>query len=240
MADVVIPLGTETASDNLELRLLLRSLDKYASNIGQVWLVTQRAPKWLKNVNVLPCDDPHKHNKDANIIRKVMTAVKHPDMANNFIFASDDQLLTKPLDLDKAPVVYNNRGPKEIMNMPNPNNWHKRLMNTFRILKEKGHELTCNYESHTFQPMIKSNFLSVFSEIPYEKDPGVTINTAYYGLLGYPPMVFQDTVKVTFETEKIAIPKELKLYVGYNDKAFTRGLAYFLLGYFFGKSRYEV
>lgn len=239
MTDVVIPLGVQTANDNLELRILLRSLHKYASNLGKIWVVTQKPPQWLKNVGVIYGEDTFKHNKDANIINKVKLACLNPEVNDHFIFASDDQLLTDKLDLDKAPVVYNNRGPKDIAAIPHPNNWHKRLMNTFNLLKQKGKSLTVNYEAHTFEPYIKSNFLSVFSEIPYENDPGVTINTAYYGMLGYPPMHFQDNVKITFEKTPVAIPKRMKLYAGYNDTAFTHGLSYFLLGYFYEPSPYE-
>jgi hypothetical protein len=54
MTDIVIPLSLESKFDNLELRLALRSIEKYATNVGNIHVVTA-APllKNFKNINVI-------------------------------------------------------------------------------------------------------------------------------------------------------------------------------------------
>lgn len=49
------------------------------------------------------------------------------------MFWSDDQLLTGPLDLDKAPVVYNIRSMPQFAGAPNK--WYNRMEHTLNYVK---------------------------------------------------------------------------------------------------------
>lgn len=155
------------------------------------------------------------------------------------MFWSDDQLLTGPLDLDNAPVVYNVRSMSQFAGAPNK--WYNRMEHTLNYVKEHtGHELKHNYDAHTPQPYTKSKVIEVFESVPYKEQPGFCINTIYYGMLGVPPTAEQTSVKHTFEKGSMAIPAKMLTYAGYDDASWMRGGAYFFLGMFFDLSKYEV
>jgi len=71
MIDVVYPLGSGSAWDNNELRYSLRSLENNLLDLGRVFVVGQRPP-WLVEAVHIPMEDTHRHNKDANLIDKVL------------------------------------------------------------------------------------------------------------------------------------------------------------------------
>jgi hypothetical protein len=83
----------------MELRLALRSIDKYAKNAGNIWLYTEADLKDFQNINVVKMGDPVKNNKDANLINKIKAAADNPDISEHFMFWSDDQVLMDTLDL---------------------------------------------------------------------------------------------------------------------------------------------
>ena len=77
--------------------------------------------------------DPVRDLKDTNLINKVLAAAHNKDVAERFMFWSDDQLLTGPLDLDKAPVVYNIRSMPQFAGTPNK--WYTRMEHTLNYVK---------------------------------------------------------------------------------------------------------
>ena len=56
MIDFLYVLGSGSEYNNLELRLSLRSIDKYAHNLGRVFIVGEK-PDWIKNVIHIPVKD---------------------------------------------------------------------------------------------------------------------------------------------------------------------------------------
>ena len=72
--DIVIPLSQGSKHNNWELRMALRSIERYSSFCGKVFVITDVPPAWLQNVEIILQSDAHKHNKDANIIEKLLTA----------------------------------------------------------------------------------------------------------------------------------------------------------------------
>ena len=239
MTDIVIPLSLESKFDNLELRLALRSIEKYATNIGNIHVVTADPLKDFKNINVIYQQDTEKHLKDVNLINKIITAASHPDVSQNFMFWSDDQLLTAPLDLDKAPIVSNSRTKEDFKEATSK--WQKRLLNTLEYVeKETGKPLAYNYDSHVPQPYNKTDVGKVFSTFNYTQQPGFCINTIYYGLLQKERQAEQHMVKHTFQGGFNKIPKNMLLYAGYDDASFTKGMCHFFLGMFYNKSKYQI
>lgn len=238
MTDIVIPLSTESRFNNLQLRIALRSIQKYATNLGNIHIITAAPLKQLKDVNIIYQQDTEKNLKDVNLINKIRTAAASPDVRQNFIFWSDDQLLTAPLDLDKAPIVSNNRAKADIKG---ETKWQKRLLNTLQYVeKVTGKQLPYNYDSHVPQPYNKTDVSKVFSTLNYTQQPGFCINTIYYGLLQKQPTANQSNVKHTFQGGFNRVPKEMLLYAGYDDKSFAAGISHFFLGMFYNKSKYEL
>ena len=107
--DIVIPLGSESFSNNLELRLALRSIDRFAAGAGNIWIVSETIPHWLQNIRHLPVPDKHHHNKDANIIDKLSAAVNEKDLSQRFIFWSDDQTALHRFTVKDMVPVFNRR-----------------------------------------------------------------------------------------------------------------------------------
>ena len=241
IVDVVIPLSVESRVDNLQLRIALRSIHKYAKNLGNIFIYTKADLPWIQNVNIIPFEDSVKNNKDANLFNKVLAAANNPDVRENFMFWSDDQVLTKELDLSVAPVVFNNRR-YEWFAKEDPNNkWQNRMKHTLEYIKEKrGVDLPYNYDAHTPMPYKKSKVKEIFPQLDYNTLPGLCINTAYYGMQDVAP-VSQIYVKHTFEggQQPIGIPAQMLTYIGYDDACWMTGLAMFLLGYFYQPCPYE-
>ena len=237
--DIVIPLSKQSRHQNMELRLALRSIDKYAKNAGNIWIYTEADLNDFQNINVVKMADKVKDNKDANLIIKIKAAAENPDVSDKFMFWSDDQVLMDTLDLEQAPVVYNMRNIKALLNQP-MTKWRKRLLNTMNyVQKQTGNAMRYNYDAHTPQPYTKQNAKYVFSTVPYMTQPGFCINTIYYGILGQPGTLDQEQAKFTVQGKLQAVPTKRRIYCGYDDFGFNSGANCFLLGYLFDKCKYQ-
>lgn len=221
--------------------MAIRSIARYARNLGTIHIYSAASLPWLKDVNVVPMGDPVKDLKDVNLINKVIAAAKSSDVADRFLFWSDDQLLTSELDLDKAPVVSNERGLDWFLQNKGQNKWYFRMLNTMQyVKKETGLKLEWNYDSHVPQPYKKDEVLDIFSRVPYTVQPGFCINTIYYGMLRQPPVKTQREVKVNFEGGDVKIPVSMKLYSGHDPKTWHNGISCFFIGMFYDKCKFEV
>ncbi len=169
--DVVYPLNNGSKWDNNEIRYSLRSLEKYAANLGRVFVVTEKLPPWMKNVVHVPVADTRGRNKDANIIDKIRGAIK-AGISERFIFASDDQYLIAPTDLATLPVSYAKW-------KTGKSKWWKRFNRTQEYLHSIGKPTTF-YESHLFQPHSATQFERAVADCDYSKNPGYTVNTVAY------------------------------------------------------------
>ena len=103
--DVVYPLGTGSRWNDNELRYSLRSLEKNFPDLGRVWIVGHR-PAWLTGVVHVAMDDVHRHNKDANLIDKILAACR-AGVSERFVRMSDDQVFLRPVRFaDMKPLHY--------------------------------------------------------------------------------------------------------------------------------------
>jgi len=168
--DVVVPLSNGSKWNDNELRYMLRSLEKYAVNLGRV-VIVGRKPSWVTGVTHIPMGDRHRRNKDANIIDKVRRAISQ-GVSRRFVFASDDQFLVSPLDLATFPAT---RGRQEL-NSQTSSKWWERVKNTTDYLSSQG-KPTVFYDTHLFQPYIAEQFEKAVADAPYKDGIGMTINT---------------------------------------------------------------
>ncbi len=236
-SDIVIPLSSGSRYDDLELRMALRSIACYAFNTGNIYIVSAAPPEWLNNVNILNIADTHKHNKDANIIDKLLAAADLPALSENFIFWSDDQLALHRFDLSRLPVSCNLRKYKHFSS---DRIWHRRMRNTFEYLQKNNIKLNCNFDSHLPMPMKKELFKKIMQDADYAREPGYCINTLYCGMAGYRGGIAQNQIKYTVETsEKINKLPQDKLFLGYNDAAMQSDLPQLLQEHFKKKCKYE-
>lgn len=238
MIDLIIPLGGGSKSNNDELRLFLRSLEKYGRGIRDVIIVASDPPAWLQNVRIIQMDDPLKHNKDGNIIRKVLAAAISDDITPEFIWTSDDCVLLSEFDFESLPPVFNGRCKADFPE--HGSIWQRRVRRTFEYLESRGLRLPHNYEAHTPQRFPTRKLLRAMRNVDYQTGIGYTINTLFFGLLGITGGFDQAIVKRTCETEVAGKDAKLsKILCGYNDRAFAGGLRARLFKLFPDKSKYE-
>lgn len=108
MTDIVYILGNGAAEINdRPLRWSLRSLEKFASNVGRV-VVAGRIPRWLSD-EVVKVPTPETTARGANdgkawnIMYGLKAAVEGTGLDRPFLFSSDDHYLAAPADLDQWP-----------------------------------------------------------------------------------------------------------------------------------------
>lgn len=240
--DIIIPLGSGSKSDNDELRILLRSLERNATNVGRVAIVGDRIPEWLQNIVHVDYGDVFTENKDGNMINKTIAAINQLKCAD-FILTCDDAVFNQPIDLEKMPILYNDRvqadfGPD--FKEGKWKRWHQRMYHTFWLAEEMGRPLEHNYETHAPQPFNAYFMADLLKEVNYRSGVGYGIFTLFRLCEGRQKQGREQTAyKTTHESEASAKEPMDKLFASYNDKAFLHGLRERLFERFPEKSRYE-
>lgn len=235
MVDIIIPLGNGSKNNNDELRLFLRSIEKNGINYRKIIVVASEIPSWLQNVVTLQMDDALKHNKDGNIIRKVLFALTAvPDITPEFVWSADDCILLQEFDFSSVPPIYNARSRERFP--ADGSIWQRRIRRTFDFFEKRNLPLKHNFESHVPQRFPGRKLLRAMRNVDYQNDIGYGINTLFHGLLGITGGFEQKLFKVTCESEKV--PALDKVLLGYNDKGFA-ALKKELFRRFPGKSKYE-
>lgn len=241
MTDILFPLASDSATDNMELRFALRSIYAHAEHAGRIWIATDNVPKWLRTdtdrIRILKVSDRHRHCKDANLFEKVLAYCRAKDSAERFLFWSDDQCLMRPFDLDRTEPTKTIRS---IDDFDEPGGkWQVRLQRTMRLAAESGIRPDHHCETHIPQPHTRLDALRAMVGIDYWTPPGYTINTFIYGRTGLTPSTLQHTVKRTFEKQEDAGQPFDRRWIGYNDVGFNTGLRDRLAAYFPTPSPWE-
>ena len=236
--DLIIPLGSESKSQNDELKILLRSVDKNAPGITRVILATVCPPEWIQNVELVPTEDSLKHNKDGNLIQKVLDSIRRFDIHGGFMFSADDNVFVKPCNVEDIPILYNSHGYDYYKK--NPRRWHRRMARTFEFFRERGVEIPHSYECHAPQVFDADKVLKGMEDIDYRSGIGLGIYTAFRAVSGEAGSgIEQGSFKSTHENADGAKKPLDRMLAGYNDEAFLNGLWERLLELFPEKSRFE-
>lgn len=124
--DILYVVGKRLSNwnDN-ELRYSLRSLAKYGENIGRVFLVGN-IPAFINREQVVclwDYKDPTQ-SKHHNIMAAIEYAVYKTDIADHFLYSSDDHYYTQPTDFDNYPAFW--RG-VELPTQPG-SSWYERTL----------------------------------------------------------------------------------------------------------------
>ncbi len=222
--DVVYPIGDGSIWDNNELRYSIRSVEKNFLDLGRIWIVG-RKPDWLTGVCWIPMEDVHKHNKDANLIDKVLAACR-AGVTEQFVFCSDDQIFLKPIRFSEMRALH--YGDLTGRDKWASGSWWRRLRATRDVLLGRGLSTVKNFDSHCPTPYNREKFMALMPTFDYAPPPGFTINTLYCCAAG----VDGEKVgrkKVTAEAkqndaDKIREGMNGRWYLGYNDGGLTDGL----------------
>jgi len=242
MIDVVYPLGRGSKWSDNELRYSLRSLEKNFPDLGEVYVVGCR-PAWLANTVHIPADDPLRTNKDGNIINKVLRACRRHELSEEFVFASDDQILLSRVSFQDVKPFYVSDLAKVRESWWGKGRWKRRMKRTYELLASRQRS-TYHYDSHVLVPFNKYKFVWVMTGCNFEEGIGYTINTVYFNSLGLNEHHPIDGRKATFERAcrdvgRIRARLEGKTYLGYNNAGLTPELKQVIKELFPHKSRFE-
>ena len=222
--DVVYFLGPGSQHDDWELRYSLRSIAKNFLDLGMVFVIGHR-PTWLTGVVHIEMPDRHKHNKDANLIEKLVAAY-HWGASRWFLNVSDDQILLKPVRFADCRAFHGG----DLAAMPRTfwgaHKWKDRLKRTANHLVNHG--LPCwHHDCHVPFPIHAETFARIASQADYATPPGFTIHT-FYGNSAPIERTPIGRRKVTYEHAcylKTNIDYNLNepeaLFVGYSDAGMT-------------------
>lgn len=238
--DIVIPLGNGSKSNNDELRLFLRSLEKYATGFDNIWIVTSCPPDWLKEdeqLHILYKEDTFTKNKDANLFEKIKLALETTSKTE-IVWSCDDCVVLSSLNLSWLPPIFNDR----TINVYERNlnsKWHKRMLATLKEINL----VDGNWDAHVPQKWNVKKALEAIQDTPYTEPEGRCINSAVMGRIyesKIPPFaIAQQTIKETAENKDFSKLKFNQVFLGYNDSAFLSGLRDFLFFLFPKKSKWE-
>lgn len=247
MIPILIPLGEGSKSNNDELRILLRSIDKNVSGLDRVFLITTNKPDWIvedineRGLTVVELQDKHDSNKDANLFDKIHATLMIYDI-DRFCFCADDNLFAQPTDLNSIPVLHNHRNYDWFATNVG-GKWRERVKNTFDWALSKGINLPYNYECHAPQIFSGRKIIDGMQGVNYVAKP-LTIYTAWRVASdswrgSKDQRDFKNTYEIglydNFKTDDL----ESKQFVGYSDATFLNGLRERLFELFGEKSRYE-
>lgn len=102
--DVVYVVGSGSVMDNFELRMSIRSLDRFADNLGDI-IVVGNVPNFIDRTKVkcIDCNDVSVHGKHWNMLHKIFACINAGVVEGDFLFSADDHFLLKKQDLNEWP-----------------------------------------------------------------------------------------------------------------------------------------
>jgi len=218
--DVVYPLSNMSKDrDDFELRYSLRSIWAYQSWVKNVYLIGHK-PKWAKNVIHVPCPDPYKYCKDANIINKLILACTLPDLSDSFIVNSDDQLFLRPVTEEEVlvPLLQNPCQMAEYRMKAGANSWHRRVLDSIHYCHlNKAPEWV--FQSHIPYAVNKLNYIQTMCSLPWARGNGL-VTHIYFN--------FSDTMWGTPPKEPTGYTARIKSNLSCNtiQKALIPGFTY--------------
>lgn len=187
--DVLYVLGTGTTWQDNELRYSLRSLEKFITGIGRVF-IAGRIPPWITNVTHIEHPDVHAC-KERNIMEKISKACMHPDLSGQFLHVHDDHFALAPAHADNIPNWASNQLAALANSIRPGNNYKQAVLNTVQALTERGHP-QWNFDIHT--PIIydREKFPKIMAMYDWIKPRGFVVKSLYANTLHLDPVYLTD------------------------------------------------
>lgn len=191
ITDVLIVLGRGSKWSNTELRYCLRSLEKYAKNMGKIWVVGNDPGFLSPEVGFAQHDDFGK-NKEHNIAEQIYHACKTLPMTDNFFWINDDTFLLKDTDISTYPY-YSGGSLRRKWSATAKNGYRVALMQTEAQLIAKNLP-TITFEIHCPIRYSKEKFISLkhWIDLSARVPMGLTFRSVYCNVLGIAPTNLPD------------------------------------------------
>lgn len=104
--DIAIPLARDKYTNYYELRMTIRSIEKYLTGYGNIYIIGEK-PSWLTNVIHIPLQDIA-GRKAWSIFRKMIAVASNKEASQKFISWADDTYLLQPLQATEIKDWYDN------------------------------------------------------------------------------------------------------------------------------------
>lgn len=223
--DAVFVLGDGSIYQDKELALAVHSMRKFCPFIDRIFIVGSKPRCRLKGMSCtyVPCSDLPGGNKDASIMYKVFHGIRAiPDLTDNFLLCSDDQLVTKPCEWNDFKPKYIKRFNKDdsaFLDM-RKFDWGKRLYNTLSKVDKTG-KTAYFYEPHIWSPVNKDTFKEMVGSMAGFMNAGVVFSQYYNSIDNLDHEMIHDH---RFFYEELPdwtdIFQNPPRFIAYNDKAF--------------------
>lgn len=210
-----------------EIEYVVLSIRKYCKFVDRIYVVGSEPPESIKDlVFWVPCDNPYKHCKDANLIYKVKYAIENiPDLSDDFVVSADDQVVTKECSIDdlKPRIIrkYTDWTSEQWKRNAVSDYWHKCLHNTLRLFGKD----SAFFEPHIFSIFNKYKFIEMCNEYDWENNNYCILKTLYFNFVGAEQIYSYDTLHLS--KSKITIAPTLTIYnipthLSWTDGAFMQ------------------
>ena len=198
--DILYILGSGSQKDNLELRMSLRSIAKYGTNIGKV-IVAGSPAKWLSdNIVKVPIEDRYSY-KHQNILHCIETCIDKGIVEGEFLYSSDDHFYVKPVDFNNYPYFFK-CDLRRAVNKTDPfYQYHKSLYDTRKLCEKYGLP-TGNYSQHCNTHMNTEVFKACREiihesyKLPYGVEPTSILMNVWQTMPNPPKIEEREDVKV--------------------------------------------
>lgn len=175
MTDIVIPLGTGSRHNNLEIRYCLRGIEQYLSDYAQIYIIGE-CPKWMKNVIHLPYKEDNRNPPDQNICLKILRACNLP-CSDPFLFMNDDHYFLSDYSAATFPNYYC-QTLTDMLQIRNSDPYGQRMLNTRNYLKSKGLK-DFNFDIHFPILYKKQEFVDRVGSLNWNIRHGYVVKSLY-------------------------------------------------------------
>jgi len=235
--DVLYILGTGSQWQDNELRYSLRSLEKYALNVGRVF-VTGENPGFLSpEVVFTPCNDPGP--RAFNHIHKVRATIERTDISERFLLNYDDNFFTSPVDIDSYPFFFKGT-------LPDRTETHRAyrysLIEARHFLEKHGKPIL-NFSVHCPCIYERQKFMALEEawQIGARKPHGIAVRAVYCNWHGVTPEFMADCkLKTVKSKEEASLAIEGRHVFSIHDDSLPNGVANMIREMYPRPSRWEL
>lgn len=247
--DAVFVIGNGSRNNNEELRYALRDLAAFCQWIRDVYIVGV-CPDWVDKTKVkwLDHQDQFRHQKDANIIDKLLFACRQPGISDRILFCSDDQFVTRPAKWeDFEPQWLRRYDPKSnwYSERGRANGWFIQLRDTLEKERRRRLELKdpeawnpdgiYYYQPHMWMQILRDKFIEYAEWSDYKHTRSTIIASGYMNFVNAGGRSLHDHI---FIPNTVSWPID-EMIVAYTDNRFN-GAMRFLKPTFPSPSKYEI
>lgn len=177
LMDLFFPLS-ESHNDHIELKYCLRSVQKYLSDVGKVFVVGAN-PSWIKDIEHSPFPDVEgARYRENNIFHKTKAGCLIPEMSDDFLFMNDDIFLLTGFKASQYPNLYSGNLHETMRSRHVRDPYQQTVIQTMSFLMSM--RLTTNdYDIHC--PIIynKAKYLKSVGSLKWDRAFGFCIKSLY-------------------------------------------------------------